>query len=406
MAASSSTHLSLRPAFILLLAVACGRSSLAQDSVDDGGFDLERATRAPPADIAALEARAFGALNGLFGRMSPSSAVPELIEAAERGSAAAMAQLGSMYQSGTGVTRDVATATRYMAAAAERGNVVGQVYMGGLYLYGAGVDADIERARAWFEAAANQQDPYALYLLSDMYATGVGVQADKALGFELLSRSAALGHMDAQRRLGFWLLEEGDQRDPARAIAMLERTATVDPHTAFLLGYQYLLGSLVTRDVALASQWLATAADEGNAQAQLLLLDLSEQGFEIQHNSRRSRAEILATASPEDQNGFAWRYSVSPDDTLRNGSLAVEIMEDLLDSADMVNAARLDTLAAAYAEVGRFEEAVATEEAAIDRLRNERGPQSPPVEAVEAMLPQYRERLDSYRAGQPYRNPF
>jgi TPR repeat protein len=412
MAASSSmtmTAKSLR-AIVLALALAFVHPAPAQESgFRQAVLDLIDPDRSLPSGLELLERRAFLALNAFSGRRQASTALPLLNEAAERGSAAAMAQLGLMYREGQGVTRDVVEAARLMRLAAERGSSMGQLYLGGMYLEGEGVAADPVQARAWMEAAANQDDPVALFTLAQMYISGMGVEVDTATGFELLSRSAALGDSNALRTLGLELLRNPDRLDPARAVAMLERAAEGDPRTAYELGYQYLIGSLLAEDVARGAQWIRTAANRGYPQAQLILADMLELGIGAERDperAQRSRAELMAELSPDDQNGLAWRYSVSPDDTLRNGLLAVEIMERLLASADMVNPARLDTLAAAYAEAGRFEDAIRMQQAAIDRALAERGSPSPSFLVSEGLLAELRARIEGYRAGEPYRAPF
>jgi TPR repeat protein len=191
-------------------------------------------------------------------------------------------------------------------------------------------------------------------------------------------------------------------------MAILERAAEHDPAVAYLVGYQYLIGTVAARDVAEGARWISSAAERGHPGAQVLLADLQEQGIGMARDperAQRSRAAIVGSSSPEDRNGFAWRYSVSPDETLRNGRLAVEIMEALLASSEMVNAARLDTLAAAYAEVGRFDDAIAMQQAAIDRVQAGDGA-SPADLLTRIRLPELRARLEGYRSGQPYRTAF
>jgi len=81
-----------------------------------------------------------------------------------------------------------------------------------------------------------------------------------------------------------------------------------------------------------------------------------------------------------------------PEGRYRNGKRAVELAEKavtLLDAGSI-----LDTLAAAYAEAGRFQEAIKTQERAITKLEQEGGTQ---------YLPECEERLSSYKAGKPWR---
>jgi tetratricopeptide (TPR) repeat protein len=61
----------------------------------------------------------------------------------------------------------------------------------------------------------------------------------------------------------------------------------------------------------------------------------------------------------------AWDLSTSPDPQRRNGALAVRLAEQACEATDSQRAEYLDTLAAAYAEAGRFEEAVSTARKAV-----------------------------------------
>lgn len=64
-------------------------------------------------------------------------------------------------------------------------------------------------------------------------------------------------------------------------------------------------------------------------------------------------------------NNLAWILSTHPDDTLRDGKLAVSVAERLCQQTKLTVPEFLDTLAAAYAEVGQFENAVKALERAI-----------------------------------------
>jgi len=63
---------------------------------------------------------------------------------------------------------------------------------------------------------------------------------------------------------------------------------------------------------------------------------------------------------------LAWVLATSSDDSLRNGARAVQLAEDVRSRAGHPNAIVLRTLAAAYAEVGRFNDAIATAQQAIN----------------------------------------
>ena len=63
-------------------------------------------------------------------------------------------------------------------------------------------------------------------------------------------------------------------------------------------------------------------------------------------------------------NNLAWVLAASPDDELRNGAEAVRLAERACELTHYGEPSFIDTLAAAYAEAGRFPEAVTTAEKA------------------------------------------
>jgi tetratricopeptide (TPR) repeat protein len=64
-------------------------------------------------------------------------------------------------------------------------------------------------------------------------------------------------------------------------------------------------------------------------------------------------------------NSWAWLLATCPDANIRNGPKAVELAKKAIDLAEGKAAGILDTLAAAQAEVGQFQEAVRLEEQAL-----------------------------------------
>jgi tetratricopeptide (TPR) repeat protein len=95
-------------------------------------------------------------------------------------------------------------------------------------------------------------------------------------------------------------------------------------------------------------------------------------------------------------NNLAWILATCPDDSVRDGKEAVADAERACQLTSYKQPAMAGTLAAAYAEAGRFPEAIAMAELAI-RLSNQAGNAS----FAEAN----RQLLQLYRAGQPYHEP-
>ena len=89
-------------------------------------------------------------------------------------------------------------------------------------------------------------------------------------------------------------------------------------------------------------------------------------------------------------NNKSWLLATCPDAEIRNGKLAVEHGRKACELSDWAFPEYVDTLAAACAEAGDFEEAVRWQQKAID-------------EAAPHYQQQFAERLALYQSGQPYR---
>jgi tetratricopeptide (TPR) repeat protein len=96
---------------------------------------------------------------------------------------------------------------------------------------------------------------------------------------------------------------------------------------------------------------------------------------------------------PQALKGLAWLLATAPEARLRDGSRSVELAEKAISLKD--DAAIRNTLAAAYAEKGRFAEAAALQERAIASARAE--------ELSTEVIAGYEDRLNLYNKRQPYR---
>jgi tetratricopeptide (TPR) repeat protein len=95
-------------------------------------------------------------------------------------------------------------------------------------------------------------------------------------------------------------------------------------------------------------------------------------------------------------NNLAWVLAANPDDKLRNGTEAVRLAERACELTHYGKPAFIGTLAAAYAEAGRFPEAVTTAEKA-EQLATTAG--------LMSVAAKNRQLLELYRAGKPYHEP-
>ena len=98
---------------------------------------------------------------------------------------------------------------------------------------------------------------------------------------------------------------------------------------------------------------------------------------------------------PDVLNDLAWIRATHPDPRFRDGAQAVAGAQRAVElSRSEVHA--VDTLAAAYAEAGRFPEALVTARKALELARQQND---------QALADALRARIALYEAGKPYRQP-
>ena len=107
------------------------------------------------------------------------------------------------------------------------------------------------------------------------------------------------------------------------------------------------------------------------------------------------RALSIAPDQSVIANSLAWLLATAPPDHCRDGAEALRMAEDVCRITGSKNPQFLDTLAAAYAEVGRYDDAVETAQRAIEAAQ-----QSPRFAGLAQRI---RERLELYRARRPHR---
>jgi Flp pilus assembly protein TadD len=95
-------------------------------------------------------------------------------------------------------------------------------------------------------------------------------------------------------------------------------------------------------------------------------------------------------------NNLAWIRAAHPQAEFRNGAEAVRLAERACKVAEYKEPVLVGTLAAAYAEAGRFEEAVATARKARELAL---------AAGQEALAEENQKLLELFTARQPYREP-
>ena len=104
----------------------------------------------------------------------------------------------------------------------------------------------------------------------------------------------------------------------------------------------------------------------------------------------------LSPDDPELLNNLAWSLAASPDPALRDGPRAVQLAEHACALTGGQRTALLGTLAAAYAEAGRFDDAIATAEKACARAA---------AQGETALLQRNQELMALYQQHHPWHDP-
>ena len=123
---------------------------------------------------------------------------------------------------------------------------------------------------------------------------------------------------------------------------------------------------------------------------------LVQEGFISDAMAQYEAALPLASDAILPRNNLAWILAASPDPSVRNGARAVELAQRAVQTSGGRNALFLRTLAAAYAEAGRFKEAVETAQRAW---------QLADADNHSAGRHVLEQDLDLYRAKAPLRDP-
>ena len=235
-----------------------------------------------------------------------------------------------------------------------------QDYAKGWAAYGRG---DYATALKEWQPLAEQGNAQAQYILGAMYAKGQGVPQDYGEALKWYHKAAAQGHANAQSNLGLMYSKgQGVPQDFAAAVKWYRKAVKQGYAPAlYHLGVMYEKGQGVRQDYVEAAKWYGKAAAQGDADA---------------------------------YNNYAWLLATNKDPKFRDGEKAVALaLKAVLPKR---KSHYLDTLAAAYAEAGKFDEAIRVQKEAVDMLR------------ISGSKPQlvknFQERLNFYKSRKPYRD--
>ncbi|SPF49403.1 Tetratricopeptide TPR_2 repeat protein (fragment) [Candidatus Sulfopaludibacter sp. SbA4] len=264
--------------------------------------------------------------------------------------------------------------------------------------------------RAWELAQKGQHEEAAAAWRSALALNPEDARANNNLGFEL----ARVGKLEEAIACWETALRSNDQFAEVRenlaralenlgvadlqkgrvdeALPRLRRAVQLNPGDA---GNQYNLGLALLRksslDEAIAQFQKALALDPRDAQAH------NDLGVAL--SLRRRFGEAVAqfreaiAADPQfaqAQSNLAWLFATSPEVAVRNGAEALKLAAKAVDLSRGKDPRMLDALAAAYAETGRFREAVDAARRALDV-------------AGQPLVPALKARIAMYERQEPFR---
>lgn len=177
--------------------------------------------------------RAMSALGRAYAaNRQTAEAIAAWRKAADKGSSAAMVELGVLYGTGSGVARDEAQARKLFEKAAQAGNPRGVSNLAALGSAGGSAPADPAQARALLGKAA-ETNAEAQYQLGLMLANGNGGEKDDVAARALFEKAAAQNHPGALERMGAFAQEgRGGPKDKDAAKAYYERAAALGDEDA------------------------------------------------------------------------------------------------------------------------------------------------------------------------------
>ncbi len=230
-------------------------------------------------------------------------------------------------------------------------------------------------------------NPVVLLLRADIYRQME--QYDKALADVERALRFRPGLEMALRFRAALLADQGQYAEAIRQLEAVVAKAPDDLESRMQLAYIYTLDRKQQKSIEIFTEILRkdpnnAAALRGRADTYLGIGKHAEAIADYQ------RAVKLRPDDPGILNNFAWVLATSPKDELRNGRRALEMAERACKLTDYRQAHILSTLAAAYAEIGDFDNARKWSEKAVELGSDDQ----------KAAL---RKELETYRAGKPFR---
>jgi len=203
-------------------------------------------------------------------------------KAVDKGSSYGYYGLGTLYETGYGVDKDVQKAIELYQKAADGGCLMGNVGLGNLYSGICGIDngvaVDAAKAQANYTAALESEDfatrNAARVGLGDLNRYAIGAEADQAKALEWYQKAADEGYYLACRRVGDTYRPDTGiaESDPGKMVEWYGKEAAGG--FSYSLGAVYMSGLGVEADPAKAREIFQNALDEGDRSAAMCMCGL------------------------------------------------------------------------------------------------------------------------------------
>jgi TPR repeat protein len=129
-------------------------------------------------------------------------AIKYYLDAADRGHAGAMNDLGGVFEYGLGVRKNLTTALLWYERAAELGHAGAMIHLGQLNEKGLDIPRDFAKAMHWYEQAADLGNAEAMNNLANMLRQGPGDIPNVPAAADWYLKAAQLGLPSAMNSLG------------------------------------------------------------------------------------------------------------------------------------------------------------------------------------------------------------
>ena len=358
--------------------------------------DFNRALEFSPNNPVVLFMVGRAHYEGLGTKPDPALGVDLFQRSADAGHEGASAYLGFALLQGNGTTKDLPRARSLLSVVAEeKDDAFAMVQMARSYRQEVTDSPDPALAEQWYQRAFAAGEANAFVALAYMYSNGefeLGEVAANERSFSLLKQAMDAGAESAYARLAYaYLSGIGTAVNYDKAFELYTAGAELGQVQSYAgIAHMFEAGLGRSIDLQQAESWYMRGIEAGDEYAHSALAYMLL-GINEDDRALKWFAKATQFGGAQSHNDLAWLLATSEIDELRNGELSVQhaLKAVGLDAC----AAYLDTLAAAYAESGLFEDALATQEQAIAAALDE-------DEDVRRELEQH---LLSYQKQQPWR---